>query len=344
MKIKCKICGKESNNQNALNEHIRKSQDLEHNRYLFPDSLVKNIDYIECKICGRRGRQLINHILRYHSEISIEEYKKKFNCEIMCEDKIPKGEKNGMFGKEIPESTKEKWRESRKGNGNGMFGKHHKEESKKNMGVWKDKVLTEEHKNNIGIGVKKADYHPTEEFKQYLSKRFKGVPKTEECKRKISNKLTGTKQTEEAKANVRKANKERGYSHGLIGKRKDINDGNNYRSTSEANYARMLYYEKIKFVFEMEFQLSNGSWYVPDFYLVDKDEYVEVKGYERNGVFPNKEKFEMFKIDYPDKKINIIFCTSNEWKELESKYSSLLPLWETKRHNIRTHPEIYRSI
>lgn len=57
-------------------------------------------------------------------------------------------------------------------------------------------------------------------------------------------------------------------------------------------------------LFTFELILNNKeTTYTPDFYLPETDEFVEVKGYWREDA---KEKFETFKLQYPDIKIKLL--------------------------------------
>jgi len=55
--------------------------------------------------------------------------------------------------------------------------------------------------------------------------------------------------------------------------------GITYRSRLEANVAQFLYDLGLKFEYESDSFLIDGSHYAPDFYLPDVDRYVEVRGY-----------------------------------------------------------------
>ena len=53
---------------------------------------------------------------------------------------------------------------------------------------------------------------------------------------------------------------------------------------------------------EKVFTLSENKSYRPDFYLIDTDSFIEVKGYWRKA---NKEKFQLFLSLYKDIKIEV---------------------------------------
>ena len=96
--------------------------------------------------------------------------------------------------------------------------------------------------------------------------------------------------------------------------RKDLNCY--FRSSWEANYARILNFEKEKWVYEKDhFELSNETTYTPDFYLNNMNLYIEVKGYWRDDA---KEKFLLFKKEYSKLKIKLI--EEEQYKELINKY------------------------
>jgi hypothetical protein len=80
------------------------------------------------------------------------------------------------------------------------------------------------------------------------------------------------------------------------GYRKDL--GRFFRSEWEAAYARYLNANGIPWEYEIyAFILSNGKNYLPDFYLPQTDEWVEVKGWWDDKSI---EKCNLFETDYPN--------------------------------------------
>lgn len=70
------------------------------------------------------------------------------------------------------------------------------------------------------------------------------------------------------------------------------------RSSWERDYADHLFANNIKFLYEHKsFNLSNGKSYVPDFYLSDTDEYIEIKGYLSDE---QSDKYKLFRKEYPN--------------------------------------------
>lgn len=72
-----------------------------------------------------------------------------------------------------------------------------------------------------------------------------------------------------------------------------IYNGYRFRSRLEARWAVFFDAANIKYQYEQEgFDLSNGIYYLPDFYLPDFDVYVEVKGDTESGRKEIEEKCE----------------------------------------------------
>lgn len=77
------------------------------------------------------------------------------------------------------------------------------------------------------------------------------------------------------------------------------------RSSYEKAYAEYLLANNIDFYYEpKKFALSNGQYYVPDFYLPETKEYIEIKGYLTNIA---AVKYDLFKKDYPNIKWQILY-------------------------------------
>jgi hypothetical protein len=138
---------------------------------------------------------------------------------------------------------------------------------------------------------------------------------------------------------------EKMYSRAKRGRRSDL--GNIFfRSSWEANYARVLNIEGKKWLYEPEqFVVKDvdsgvSIIYVPDFFLVDEKIYVEVKGWLDND---SKRKIKYFKNTFPDKKLLMVIDAKNkkvvswlkdnnidyiDYNELKKKYIEVLVEWE----------------
>lgn len=83
-----------------------------------------------------------------------------------------------------------------------------------------------------------------------------------------------------------------------------------FRSTWEAEYAKYLDRNKIKWEYEKKkFMLSGGKKYFPDFYLCEHDKYIEIKGWWTTKA---RAKFALFKAEYPN--VNIEVIDKEIWK------------------------------
>lgn len=227
------------------------------------------------------------------------------------------------------EETKEKIRQSR-------IGSKHSEEAKKKMSVsalnkpsmsdeTKEKLriarkkqickpCSEETKIKIGLG-NKGHKHSEESLKK-MSESSKGYIPSEETIRKISESNRGKKISEEHRRKISLSNIERiqkgwnPFSKFKTGYYDSKNNGKVwYRSSWELTY--MKYLDSIDELWEYEkhhFDLGD-CYYLPDFYLPNKDEFHEVKGYPRG-----LEKIEKFKEMYPE--ILLILIEKKNLEEL----------------------------
>ncbi|WP_052001988.1 hypothetical protein [Halalkalibacter wakoensis] len=105
-------------------------------------------------------------------------------------------------------------------------------------------------------------------------------------------------------------------------KRQDL--GVRFRSSWEANYARILNAQDIPWEFEpTRFKLSDGSIYIPDFYL-GNNHYVEVKGWWTEL---SQAKVALFLKDYPEIHLEII--DKDKYKILENSWKEKIEFWES---------------
>lgn len=76
------------------------------------------------------------------------------------------------------------------------------------------------------------------------------------------------------------------------------------RSSWELEYAKYLDSKGVNWSYEPKrFTLSDGRTYTPDFYLIDEDKYIEIKGYWYEKA---KQKFLQFREEHPEIKIQVI--------------------------------------
>ena len=152
--------------------------------------------------------------------------------------------------------------------------------------------------------------------------------KTEEGKKKISDLHSGKTMSPEARRKMSIAASKRvrnnpgsSYTRGRGGYRRDLN--HYVRSSWEANYARVLLHEGVQYEYEKKtFQMSDGSTYTPDFYIPERDTYVEVKGWWTKSA---RLKVEKFRHEFPQLKLEILGPDS--YNDLSEVYGKLIN-WE----------------
>lgn len=115
----------------------------------------------------------------------------------------------------------------------------------------------------------------------------------------------------------------------VAGIRPDIDDSYKFRSSWEANMARLLNYLNLHWRFEYKrFYMRDGNTYLPDFLILSEDnpwktKWLEVKGLWHKG---DKRRMISFMNEFPDETLKIV--TSKEYKKLEKKYKPLIKNWE----------------
>jgi len=119
------------------------------------------------------------------------------------------------------------------------------------------------------------------------------------------------------------------YSRTHGGKRPDLG-GQYFRSSWEANIARYYNFLGIKWEFEPKefiFQdLRRGCVsYTPDFYLVEEDKWVEVKGWFDKR---SKTKLKRFKKYFPEECAKLEIIDSIRYRAIAKQCKGVIPGWE----------------
>lgn len=169
----------------------------------------------------------------------------------------------------------------------------------------------------------------SKEYRRELSKRVKEdwqnrTPDEIENIIKKRNKTRIKNKTLTPKQNITNP-----YSYAKGGKRTDLNN-QYFRSSWEANIARLLNYkgyiwkyEPKQFIFKNVYRKPIS--YTPDFYIEDKDLWIEVKGWmdERS-----KLSLKRFRENYPEKEKKLILINEDVYKEIEEEYKDRIEGWE----------------
>ena len=174
-----------------------------------------------------------------------------------------------------------------------------------------------------------------------------------------------TKETDHRVAKIAKMNSKRmtghatGHARGTAGVRKDL--GFYCASAWEANVFRVLLHlggvDGVDFLRDdrnvFPLVLPNGKRWLYHVDLLDvsdllghgRNVYYEIKGYADARSI---EAINLFKTQYPTSKLLTITVKNKhglpvdvDYLNLEKQYAADIPLWETKTHNLLTHPELY---
>ncbi|MNV42447.1 hypothetical protein D3C71_1341200 [compost metagenome] len=148
-------------------------------------------------------------------------------------------------------------------------------------------------------------------------------------------------------------------SYGISGIRGDI--GHHAVSTYEANIYRIFQYHSAKYLYEFdnikEIVYPDGE--IRNYRIDMKDiegvfgipgAYLEIKGFFKQK---DRIKVKLFKEQYPnetllmvgygDKREKHFWKPDIDYAELEKKYKTLIPLWEDKKQNLKTHPHLFEN-
>ena len=210
----------------------------------------------------------------------------------------------------------------------------------------KGRKWTDEQKKNMGPGISKywrlhPEKHPmlgkthTAAARKIISDTHKGkiipletrLKMSDGHKRYYQKPENRKKRSESQKKTIQKypellLNLYKGGYTSKKGYREDLNHC--FRSKWEANFARVMHYEKTPYYYEKYiFDLGNGEKYIPDFYIPYDDYFVEVKGY---WFKKGRDKFLLFKRLYPN--ITLVVLDEGLYNYLKENYKEIIPNWE----------------
>jgi len=297
-------------------------------------------DYVVCGVCGKEVG-VINHLHLKSHKMTTQEYVQKFpNAQLSSKSMLKKRSKK-LKGRKRSEETKKRlsdankraWKnnpnigrtgvalnkESRKALSEKMMGHEVSEETRKKIGIaglgrepWNKGLTKYDDERIMGVSSKVREWNiesmtdeKRKQISQTLKKRYKeGM--------KIPNAKNGT--------------------------RKDL--GMSFRSSWEANYARVLKFNDKKIDYECDrFTLyeddqSIANVYTPDF-KIDNNTFVELKGHADSSeewgcsckrCLRDKNKMELMAEQYSE--IKVILIGREEYQKLSQKYNFLVDNWE----------------
>lgn len=183
--------------------------------------------------------------------------------------------------------------------GKGNIGKKHNKVAKSRIGKRFNRLLiidVDSSNDNVNLMICKCDCGNT--TKQIYADLVNGKVKSCGCYQKEEASKTGSK--------VGLNNYKNNYKWYFIKEGKKIK----CRSGYEVIYANYLIKNNINFDYEPKcFKLGEGKRYTPDFYLIDKNIYIEIKGNFKNGENSHqKDNINIFKNEHKHK---VLF-----WKDI----------------------------
>jgi len=296
---------------------------------------------IKCQICGKEFKQIHYRHTKKHN-LTIEEYKAKFPDAPINSEASAQRRANSLKGRtihwadKISSSVKNSWSENKF---QGRTGIPLSEESREKLS---EKLMghfvSEETRIKIGLsGLGRLPWN------KGLTKKDDGRLMSVSQKIKEWNK---EHMTSEMRYQISQTLKQK-YASGLPipqskgNKRIDLNMY--FRSTWEANYARILNYENTTWSYESNrFSLLDDSGdivavYTPDFFT---DKWIEIKGHAKaaddwdcdcSRCERDKSKMLLFAEQYPEEEIDLI--GKKEYRVLCSKYYSIIDHWESTSYD-----------
>lgn len=291
---------------------------------------------IKCQVCGKEFKQIHHRHVKQHN-LTIEEYKEQFPDAPINSEASSHRRADSLKGRtihwadKIASAVKDSWSENKFQGRTGIpLGKESRKKlSEKLMGHF----VSTETRTKIGLaGLGRLPWNKgltkkSDERLLSISQKIKEWNKnhmTSEMRHKISQTLKNK------------------YAAGMPipqskgGKRPDLNMY--FRSTWEANYARILNYENADWSYESQrFSLLDNlgdivAVYTPDFFT---DKWIEIKGHakaaddwdcECSRCDRDKLKMLLFSEQYSNEEIEII--GKKEYRSLCVKYASVISNWE----------------
>lgn len=293
---------------------------------------------VKCLLCLKKMKKISSPHLKFMHNMTSHEYIMKFPDAKLTSDETILLMKKKMIGRKITwknkisKAVKESWE---RGISKGRTGIPLSEQSKRslseklmghNMSEETRKKISESGIGRIpwNSGLTKEDDARIKSVSEKVSIYNLNMP--QEKRNRISNTLKIKYLTKQLKPPCSKS-----------GFRKDL--GMYFRSTWEANFARVLLYNHKDIKYEDScFQLSDNNGDVKAVYVSDfevDNELIEIKGHAESSEIwscdcsrckRDKDKMNMFKKQYPHIKIKIF--GKQEYSNMAKDFMNLIPNWE----------------
>jgi hypothetical protein len=315
---------------------------------------------VACAICGLERRRLGAHVKAAHG-LTRAEYQEKYPDARL---EVPGTRKRS-------EACRAKQSAAAKRRWSSEEERAAQSERLKESAPWKGKVISEEHRAAISEGGTGVTHNVSEENRRKMGERG----------RRVLGEIRDLPEVRQKMAEAAKRRHERepfgladpkvwrkGYDskvrngtlvspnagRGICGFRVGLDHYT--RSTLEANFARVLIAAGVRYDYEPRvFWLGDDlGYYTPDFYLHDPlthgegkvlipAGWLELKGWRhRDGSLPGKAQEKRDALAAMVEEPVTVLAGSDEVMLLaKALWQPGIPLWETQRRNLRSHPEVF---
>lgn len=273
--------------------------------------MVKDVDYVECPICGKQGKRIYKHIIGVHN-LSIDDFRNQYpGCETTClslRKQIQQNTTKSLNTEDVKRRRTE-YLNSEAGKARQRAGM---------QAIQNRPDVQEARIKSVKKALKRRWEDPIEREK--VSKNIKKSLTTDEmCQRRhqwMVERWNNPDYREKEMQNVMKQ-----FSDGNLGVRKTFIDDDGkevvFRSSWEFEFYKILKslgidfeYEAHKFFYKYE---GITKIYIPDFYIKSLDLFIEIKPYYYQEYEINKIKVQ----SVVDKGKKIICLGDNEYNNVE---------------------------
>jgi len=295
-------------------------------------------DFVTCLICLKNMKKISPPHLRCIHGLTISDYLKKFPDAKLTSNSSRELMRSKMIGRKITwsnkisEATKENWKN---GNFSGRTGIALSDESKV---LLSQKMIGHEVSKEARLKISEAGIG-RDAWNIGLTKE------TDERVARIAEKVSvyNSNMPDETRDKIASTLREK-YASGELkppcsksGFRADL--GMYFRSTWEANFARVLIYNKKQIIYEKSHISINRNGVLDCVYISDFEvdgKLIEIKGHAESSeewtcncvrCERDKKKINALKSQYPE--IIIEIFGKKDYSEMASKYKILIPEWET---------------
>ena len=309
---------------------------------------------VVCQMCGLERRRLGAHLRAAH-QLTVAQYQEQFPSALVD---VPGSRTRS-------EECRAKQAAAARNRWSDPLARLEQSDRLKEVAPWKGKTLTEEHKAAISAGGQGVSHVLTDARRSEIGEQGRRVLIEIRTDPGVRAKMaTATRrrfaaggtfgfrspgvhgrvmQSKVLNGTVQSP----GAGRGITGFRQGI--PHYCRSTLEANFARVLIHEAVPYEYEPKvFMLPDGARWTPDFHLLAPlgnlvpPGWVELKGWRQaDGTLPGTAEDKIMAFEkLTGLKVFVVVQNSDLWREIEARYSGLVP-WERPGQNLKTHPAVF---